>query len=184
MNKSLNPFSRILPGLIIVSLIAGMLTGCGGGGSNELPVNVDSVRNHVISLSEAIALTKRFRSTTDSLSVKCPFVRDSLQISHSEAFNRDSYNLLLNAKDSTGTPAAGIRTYFGIDPSGVLKLVMVPYDKNGNDILKHLISIDQKPVPGANSAKTESLSVEGAQAMEQGQLCPPNCPPPPASPLN
>lgn len=158
------------------------LSGCNTGPGNcEPAVNEDSVRNHVISLKEAIDFTTRFRKTVDTLNTHCPPFKDSFRVGHSEAFNRDSYYLLLKQKDSTGSPAAGIRIYYGLDDKGVMKLVMVPYDKNGNDIIKHLVSVGDKPVPGVSAAKTESLAVDGAQAMETGQLCPPNCPP--TSPL-
>jgi len=182
MNKFLRPVSWALPGLLGLLIISTFtLTGCGHG-EFDPPINVDSVSGHVIPIQEAIDFTSKFRRTVDSLNTKCPAFKDSFQIGNAEAFNRDSYLLLLKQHDSTGHLAAGIRIYYGLDAKGVFKLVMVPYDRNGNDIITRLLIGDQKPVPGVSPAKTESLVVDGAQALEQGQLCPTACAP--TSPLN
>ena len=182
MKKFLRPGSWILPVLfLLVAVCTFTLSGCHGG-PVEPPINEDSVRPHAISIAEAAALTANFRNTVDSLSKKCPQMKDSLRLGYSEAFNSDTYRILLRQKDSTGQLAAGIRIYYGLSKDGQVKLVMVPYDHNGNDILHHLISTDNKPVPGVSPAHTEALSVTDAQAMEQGQLCPTICPPAP-SPL-
>ncbi|HEX9511301.1 MAG TPA: hypothetical protein VF939_12515 [Puia sp.] len=177
MYKSPRPGSWSLP-LLFLMVIFGTFTlsGCHEG-SEEVPINVDSVKSHVIPIQEAIMFTSKYRATVDSLNAKCPLFKDSFQIGHAEAFNRDSYRLLLKQKDSTGAPAAGIRIYYGLDEKGVLKLVLVPYDKNGNDIITHLISNEDKQVPGVSPAHTEALTVNSAQALETGQLCPPVCPP-------
>lgn len=179
MNKNLRP-SWVLPGLTALTILSITFTGCGGGPVDP-PVNVDSVKTHAISIKAAAELTANFRSGIDSLDKKCPGLKDSLQFGYSEAFNRDTYQILLNQKDSTGQPAAGIRVYYGRGKTGQIQLVLVPYDRFGNDILHHLVALDEKPTPGASSAKTESLTVDGAQAMEEGQHCPPTCPP--TSPL-
>jgi hypothetical protein len=129
----------------------------------------------------AIQFTKDFRRAIDTFNVKCPGFKDSMQFGHSEAFNADSYALLLAQKDSAGRPAAGIRIYYGLGKDGQTRLVLVPYDVNGNDILHHLISVDSSKAP-AGAAKTEALSVDDPQAVEMGQHCPPTCPP--SSPLD
>jgi hypothetical protein len=182
MNKFLRPVSWALPGLLgLLTISTFTLSGCGPGPFDP-PVNVDSVTDHVIPIKEAIDFTTRFRNTVDTLNAHCTGFKDSFQIGHAEAFNRDSYYLLLKQKDSSGHYAAGIRIYYGIDPKGVMKLIMVPYSRDGYDIIKNLISVDEKPVPGVSPAKVESLSTGGAQALEMGQLCPTVCPP--TSPLN
>jgi hypothetical protein len=177
MNKFLRPVSWVLPGLLGLLIVSTFtLSGCGGG-PGEPPINLDSVSGHVIPIKDAIALTTKFRNTVDTLNAHCPGFKDSFLIGRSEAFNRDSYWLLLRQKDSSGHYAAGIRIYYGLDAKGVMKLVMVPYSRDGYDIIKNLISADDKPVPGVSPAKVESLSTGGAQALEQGQLCPTVCPP-------
>ena len=177
MNKFLRPGTLTLPAFLLIASFTFTLFSCGGGPDHgKPPYNVDSVKNHVIPLSMAIELTKDFRRSIDTFNQKCPGFKDSMQFGYSEAFNSDSYNLLLDQKDSTGKPAAGIRIYYGVGKNGQIKLILVPYDVNGNDILHHLVSIDNSKTP-AGGAKTESLIVDGPQALEEGQHCPPTCPP-------
>jgi hypothetical protein len=178
MNKSLRPGSWILPALLLMIISCTfMLTGCHEV-PGEPPLNEDSVRPHAISIADAAILTANFRNATDSLNKKCPQFKDSLRFGYSEAFNGDTYRILLRQKDSLGHLAAGIRIYYGLGKDGLVKLVMVPYDSSGNDILHHLISTE-KPGAGGGSAHTEALTVGGAQAMEEGQHCPTYCPPAP-----
>jgi hypothetical protein len=178
MNKMLRPGSWILPGLfLLVTATVFTLSGCNDHGTGEPAINMDSVKTHAISIADAAALTANFRNTIDSVNRKCPETKEALQFGHSEAFNSDVYRILLAQKDSTGQPAAGIRIYYGLGKTGQVQLVMVPYDQKGNDILHHLVTLDNKPVPGVSPAHTEALTVDGAQAMEQGQHCPSVCPP-------
>ena len=183
MNKFLKPGFWILPAIfVLATILLFNITGCRGGSDGGTPILTDSVKPHVISLKDAIELTARFRSSIDTFHKKCPDLKDSLRFGNSEAFNKDCYNLLLAQKDSNGVLAAGIRIYYGLGKEGQAKLILVPYDTSGNDILHHLISLDVKQVPGVSSAHTESLSVgDDAQALEQGQRCPPTCP---TGPLN
>jgi len=182
MSQSLKP-GRTLPVLfLLIAAVTFAISGCGGHGEgdHEPPLNEDSVKPHVIPLSYAIELTKDFRTSIDTFNTKCPGFKDSMQFGYSEAFNSDSYRLLLRQKDSSGRFAAGIRIYYGRGKTGRIQLVMVPYDVNGNDILNHLIAMDEKP--SSDSTKVKSLTVGGAQALEEGQHCPYVCPP--NSPLN
>src|SRR5258708_3926991 len=144
MNKFPKP-GRTLPVLLLLIALATTftLTGCGHGSGGEPPINEDSVKPHVISLATAIKLTTDFRNSVDTFNKKCPGFKDSFQLGYSEAFNSDSYRLLLHQKDSLGRPAAGIRIYYGLAKNdGHFTLIMVPYDVDGKDILKHLISTD------------------------------------------
>jgi hypothetical protein len=163
--------------LIVVATFTVLFSGCGGPGG-EPPINEDSVAPHVISLATAIKYTTDFRNAVDTFNQKCPGFKDSFKLGYSEAFNSDSYRLLLRQKDSLGRPAAGVRIYFGLSKDdGRVRFVLVPYDVNGNDILKHLVGEDEKPGAGDDTTKkVRSLTPGGAQALEQGQLCPPNCP--------
>jgi hypothetical protein len=183
MNHFLNRTSRLIPAFITFALVSTLgITGCRPGPCERLMVE-DSVKAHIIPLQEAIDYTSRFRATVDTLDSKCPEFARTFKVGHAESFNKYSYDFLLGQKDSLGRPAAGIRIYYGIDSTHTLKLVMVPYDENGNDILHHLASVGEKPAPGATSTQTEALIVNNAQAFEVGQLCPPVCPPS-SSPLN
>lgn len=183
MNHHLNRLSRVLPFLLpgaFLLVFCISFPGCKPGGGST--IIGDSVKPHIIPISEAIYYTSRFRGTVDSLNVKCPTFKDSFQIGHSEAFNKDVYNFLLEQKDSLGRPAAGIRAYYGVDSTGKVKLVLVPYDQDGNDILHHLSVGDDKQVPGVSPDRKESVVASNADALEVGVLCPPTCPP--SSPLN
>src|SRR5882762_6233940 len=154
MNKFQRP-GRTLPVLLLlIALATFTLTGCGGGSGGEPPINEDSVKPHVITLETAIKFTTDFRNSVDSFNKKCPGFKDSFQLGYSEAFNSDSYRLLLHQKDSLGRPAAGIRVYYGLSKDdGKFRLIMVPYDVDGKDILKHLISVDEKPETGDTTKK-------------------------------
>lgn len=183
MNKNLRSGSLFLPALFALVVVSTFgLSGCGGGAGVEPPINEDSVRPHAIPIAVAAKYTADFRNGIDSFNKNCPKFAETMQFGRAEAFNSDVFRLLLRQKDSTGKPAAGIRIYFGLDEKGVVKFVMVPYDVNGADILHHLISTDEKQVPGVSPAKTEALVIGGAQAMEMGQICPPICSP--GNPIN
>jgi len=179
MSKSLKSgFSRVPVLFSLIALSTLLLSGCGerpGGG--EPPINEDSVKPHIIPIQLAAAYTKDFRANIDSFNLKCPTFKDQMKFGYAEAFPTDLYRLLLKQKDSTGTIAAGIRIYYGRDgATGQIKMVLVPYDKNGNDIINKLISKDEKQLPGVSpEAKTATATTSDGQAGEQGQLCPTLC---------
>jgi hypothetical protein len=184
MSKFLRPGSLPLPAVFLLILLSTFyLSGCGDRGDGLPPINEDTVANHAIPIGLAVQYTKSFRRAADSFKLKCPELKDSLQLQYAESFDRDIFRALINVKDSSGEKAAGIRLYYGLDQKGVVKLVMIPYDKNGNDIITHIVGKPEKQVPGVSPARTEALTVDGgAQAMEVGQLCPTICSP--TSPLN
>jgi hypothetical protein len=177
MSKLLRPGTLLLPVVfLLIVLTTFCLSGCGDRGDGLPPINEDSVISHAISIAQAAQYTASFRNSIDSVNQKCPVFKDSMHFGKAEAFNSDVFRVLINVKDSTGTLAAGIRIYYGRGTDGLIRMVMVPYDKNGNDILTHLVGAPEKPVPGVSPAKTEALTTGGgAQAMEQGQQCPPAC---------
>jgi hypothetical protein len=183
----MNKFPRvgwILPALLLLIVVSVFtLSGCKGGSGDEPPINEDSVKTHVISLSTAIKYTANFRSSVDSFNKNCPGFQESFQMGYSEAFNSDSYRLLLHQKDSLGRLAAGIRIYYGLSKDdGRVRFIMVPYDVDGNDMLKHLITMDEKPSGGGEKQAKGLPADGGAQALEDGQRCPTVCPP--HTPLN
>ncbi|HVW58511.1 MAG TPA: hypothetical protein VHC48_00700, partial [Puia sp.] len=120
---------RTLPVLLLLIVVAAftvLFSGCGGPGG-EPPINEDSVAPHVISLATAIKYTTDFRNAVDTFNQKCPGFKDSFKLGYSEAFNSDSYRLLLRQKDSLGRPAAGVRIYFGLSKDdGRVRFVLVP----------------------------------------------------------
>ncbi len=155
-------------------LILAGLTGCGNNGhegDGPISINADTVKNHVISIDQARLLTRTFRASIDSFNHNCAGFKDSLKFGHAEEFPADVFNaLLLEHTDKQGT-AKGIRIYFGRGVDGEIKLVMVPVDSLGNDMIGTIV--DLKPKPG--TAHVEALSVSDGQAAEQGQRCPTAC---------
>lgn len=183
MSKTLRSGTLLLPVLLsLLTLTTFLFAGCGERpGEGEPPIDYDSVKPHIIPIQLAAYYTQNFRASVDSFNQKCPTFKDSMRFGHAEAFPSDLYRLLLKQKDSTGALARGIRIYYGRGPDGQIKMVLIPYDKNGNDIINHMVSTDEKQVPGVSPARNEktantaSSSSSNGQAGEQGQLCPTAC---------
>ena len=177
MNKSLSP-NRLLFTLLSFLIVASVLSGCGHDGDKVvLPKPIeDTVANHVISIDVARALTASFRNSIARLDTACPSFKDSMHFGHAESFPTDVYvKLLLQHNEKQGW-ARGIRIYFGRGVDGEIKLVLVPYDKNGNDMIDQLVGMDGKPSPGTKPIKGEALkTTENGQAIEEGQRCPTAC---------
>ena len=155
------------------------LAGCNEGPSGDgfPPINLDSVRTHVLNIQKAVKMTGDFRSTRDTLQTKCPGFKEHLGFGNAEAFNSDAIRILLQQKDSTGSLATGIRIYYGLEKiTGKVSMILVPIDKHGNDIINVLL-IGDKPGTGASQAKTQSLTLDNqsGQTIEQGQQCPTLC---------
>ncbi len=92
------------------------------------------MEDHSISLSEAAELTANYRETlTNTAEAKA------------EYFGKDALLALLDQN-----ACVGVRIYYGLDSTGVKKLVLVGVDADGNDLY------------------------EGA-LMERGIICPPTC---------
>ncbi|GGB14191.1 hypothetical protein [Puia dinghuensis] len=159
----------------VVCLFLSGVSGCGPGeGDKGKPqINEDTLRNHVIPIGLAIKYTKAFRATLDSTTNRLrPKAIDSITFSHAEEFPSDVfYSLLAQSNEKQGN-AKGIRIYLGRDTSGQLKLVLVPVDSLGNDIINHLVNQQGKPVPG--TAHIEAAT-SGGQGYEAGQVCPTVC---------
>jgi hypothetical protein len=177
MNNYLNPFklNTLIFTTLTILLVAVIfaLPGCQPAPAPTSTINLDSVKPHVIPIAQARRWTARFRAMNDSLRAKCPQFKDSLWLPRAEAFNSDLIGLLLSQKDSSGALAAGIRVYYGLDEKGVCRMILLPYDKNNNDIINRLTVVDDKPVPGVSAKVAESS--QGGQAGEQGQQCPTVC---------
>jgi hypothetical protein len=140
--------------------------------TGDIPYNEDSVKSHIISIDVARTYTSTFRNMTDTFDRQLPQLKSGYDLGRAEAFNRDVMALLLNQKDSLGNPAAGIRIYYGLDKGGQVRTVLVPYDKNGNDIIKQLITDKAVSIPGVSSAKAYW---DNGQVIENGQRCPTAC---------
>jgi len=173
MSKILQPIrlSKMLLFLLIVAS-ACHLSACRPDTGGEPPINPDSVRQHILPIGQAVEYTASFRASIDSFSKSTPHFADSMKFGHAESFPKDVfYELLRQTNDKQG-PAAGIRIYYGRDNAGLIRLILVPYDSSGNDIINHIIDLNGKPVPGAH---VEALSVSGGQTIQDGQRCPTVC---------
>jgi hypothetical protein len=159
--------------LVLIVLASTILSGCENHRNvGDIPYNEDSIKRHVISIEVAREYTKAFREATDTFRTKSIELKKTIDLGRAEAFNRDAIAVLLNQKDASGAVAAGIRIYYGLGKSGESRMVLVPVDKNGNDIINTLTNDRSVSVPGIGSA---SAFFGGGQAVEEGQRCPVVC---------
>lgn len=163
--KSLQLASVVLFVWILAAL------GCTPPGPVNIPFNEDSVRSHILPIGEAISYTKNFRSVRDS-SFKLSTLKNSAIFGQAEGFNRDAIAVLLNQQDASGAKAAGIRIYYGLDREGQVRMILVPYDNKGNDIINELIGNKVVSIPGIPAA---SAFATNGQTIENGQRCPVVC---------
>ena len=170
MSKILKPL-WLLPAILLGGLSVS-LSSCNNGGEQNLgaSINNDTIKHHVISIAEAVEMAASFRSAIGTLDKKLPHFKDSLDFGHAEAFPADVFRELLKQKDSLGQ-AIGIRIYYGRDPDGKIRQILVPVDSAGNDIINHMVDFDEKP----GQAHVEALKVSSGQALQNGQRCPTAC---------
>lgn len=155
--------------LIIVSAGLIALTSCAGGNGGGIPVDEAQARTHIISVKEAKAYTNSFELGRSQLAKRLgdsTYLVDTLNLPNAEMFNRHAIALLLNQEG-----AEGIRIYFGRDPKGEVRLVLLPVDKNGKNIIRKLIPNGAVHIPGISSAYAQ----EDGEAIENGQRCPTMC---------
>jgi len=179
--KKISWSPRFVPGVVIIAVVClflSVVSGCGphhgdGGGGDNPKINQDTLRNHVIPISLAIQFTKSFREALDSNYHINAKAIDSLRLSRAEEFPSDIfYDLLAQTNPKQGS-AKGIRIYLGRDPNGQLRMILVPVDSLGNDIINHLV--DSKSNGAAGRPHVESLQVNDGQGFEAGQQCPTVC---------
>jgi hypothetical protein len=161
----------------VVCLLFAGLSGCGPNEQNvdgKIPYNEDSVQNHIITIGLAREYTRNFRMAVDSFNRICGNFKDSMKFGHAESFPRDLFAALLDETNPKQGSAKGIRIYYGRGPDGDIRLVLVPYDSLGNDMIGHIVDLKARPgAPG--NAHVEALSTDSGQAGEDGQRCPTLC---------
>ncbi|MCY1019241.1 hypothetical protein [Pyxidicoccus sp. MSG2] len=157
---------RKVAGLVAVAALMslGFRDSPGPEKAGGIPFDLVAAKKHFISMDVAAGYTRHFRETREALHGQHPGMKARLALEQSESFNRDAIAALLNAKDSSGNPATGVRIYQGLDAAGQTRLVLVPYDARGNDILTKLSSPGDAAVTGVS-----------AEAVEDGIRCPPYC---------
>jgi hypothetical protein len=175
MSKILKP-ARLFQAFLFLLIVASacFLTSCNPGGKSgdEPPINTDTLKQHVIPIGEAIKLTANFRAALDMIALKYPQFKDSMDFGHAEAFPADVFRELLRQRNDSQGPAFGIRIYYGRDAAGKIRQILVPYDSNGNNIINHLVDINNQPTKGAH---VEALKVSDGQAIQNGARCPTAC---------
>jgi len=143
-------------------------SGCRPGGSGgKIPINEDSARLNIISANLGKSYLKSFKAADTEL----PHVVNDTFLAHfqlpiAEAFNRDAIGALLNVDG-----AVSIRVYLGRDDNGLVRMVLVPVDKNGHDIYTQLV----KPGAAAPGEAQPQVKAQDAQVVDIGQRCPTMC---------
>jgi hypothetical protein len=154
---------------VALSLVLLTLASCNDD-SHKIPFDRDKAKQHIIRMGTADTMRAEFAAGRDTLTRL--LANDStgfinrFQMADAEMFNRDAIIALLDAEG-----AAGIRIYMGRD-SGKVKLVLLPVDKQGNDIRTNLLN--SKSLTQKAAAQTE-FEHDGPQAVEVGQRCPTVC---------
>ncbi|PSL25917.1 hypothetical protein [Chitinophaga ginsengisoli] len=153
------------------AVLIAALTKCTPHHEQQRDIPLDKARAlvHVISIDEARSLRQGFLVGRKELQRKLPgnYLDSAFNIPEGETFNRDAIAAILNAKG-----AQGLRIYMGKDEKGQVRMVLLPVDSSGTDILTTLVSRDKAAIiPGIQPARASSLE----QAMESGQRCPPLC---------
>lgn len=156
--------------LHLTILSAGLigLTGCSGG-QGGIPVDEKLASIHIIPVKDAKAYTRSFEQGRSDLAKRLgdsTYLVDTLNLPNAEMFNRHAIALLLNQEG-----AEGIRIYFGRDAKGQVRLVLLPVDKEGKNIIRKLLPDGIVSIPGISSAYAQ----EEGEAIENGQRCPTMC---------
>jgi hypothetical protein len=162
-----------------VLLFIGGLSGCNpndGGDRKPPPINADTVRNHIISVTEARELTRNFRRGIDSFNHYCTSFKDSLKFDHAEELPADVFNALLAFHNDKQGLAKGIRMYYGRGPNGEIKLLLVPTDSLHNDMIGTIV--DLKPQDSTKVVRDRAAapsSTDPGQVVDRTQRCPTIC---------
>ena len=112
--------------------------------------------NNLISLNEAISLTKRYRE--NKRQILAEEYRDMDVLAIAETYDREAFDKLLATPGCTG-----VRVYYGMSADTQVKAVIVAVNAQNDDILP------------TNAAGDVVI-------LDQSWRCPPSCPA--ASPLN
>ena len=156
--------------LHLTILSAGLvaLTSCSDG-QGKIPVDEKLARVHIIPVKDAKAYSRSFEQGRSDLAKRLgdsTYLVDTLNLPNAEMFNRHAIALLLNQEG-----AEGIRIYFGRDAKGQVRLVLLPVDKEGKNIIRKLLPAGTVSIPGVSSAYAQ----EEGEAIENGQRCPTMC---------
>ena len=160
--------------VFMLAVLSILFSSCKDRAGGKIPFDEERARQQIIPVRHGSQYSVNFVNLRDSVLPK--LIRDSLFLEQrfnlpiAETFNRDAIIALLNADGCDG-----VRVYFGNDDKGLVRLVLMPVDKEGKDIITKLTGQVTKNAAGQVSRAT---AVDG-ESVENGQR-----PPPPSSPLN
>lgn len=162
-NLSNRPFFLVIACLLVLAVVS-----CNNKEGGKITIDEKRAAEQVIPVEQGIAYQNRFtaaRTELAGLLKDSTFLARKFNLANAESFNRDAIGLLLNQHG-----ADGIKIYFGSDEKGQVKLVLVPVDKNGKDIITGLLGNNTAlTIPGISSAYAQT----GGKVVENGQVCPP-----------
>jgi hypothetical protein len=140
----------------------------------KIPYDKQRAMRYVVAYDSLVGYVNSFTTERKRL---YGMVKDSMYFKQSfnmpagEMFNRDAIIALLNAPGMEN-----VRIYLGKKKNGEVVFVLLPVDKNNNDIKVNLVDADRVgaiSVPGVSSAN--AAPPPGAQGLEDGQRCPTVC---------
>lgn len=156
-----------IPLLLTALLIAGCKDREPGDG--KIPFDRKKALEHIIPVSLGSQYSKNFVGLRDTILPRVildsSFLPRRFNLPIAETFNRDAIIALLNADGATG-----VRVYFGNDEKGLVRLVLMPVDKEGKDIITTLV---EDSTANRNSSQSKAAAFTEGQSVENGQRPPP-----------
>ena len=158
----------------ILAALTVLYSSCNDRGAGKIPFDEARARQQIIPVKQGSQYSVKFVNLRDSVLPKqirdSSFLERQFNLPIAETFNRDAIIALLNADG-----ADGVRVYFGNDDKGLVRLVLMPVDKEGNDIVAKLTGTLSEKAAGQ---ATKLVAADG-ESVENGQR-----PPPPYSALD
>lgn len=124
--------------------------------------------NHSIPLNQAIQMTTLYRQEKEN--ILSPEYKGKNILSICETFDAAPFLQILN-----NPLCKSLRVYFGMSDDLKVHAIFVGVNEKNEDMLPAAVS-------GTSGLTSDETTEDGSIIVEEGILCPPNCPPP--SPLN
>jgi hypothetical protein len=129
--------------------------------------NTSTTSNHVISLREAIDLTRRFRKNRRVITKDEFADKDILPLA--ETFDKEAFRRFMDNEN-----CKGIRIYLGMKEDYTIHSVIVGVDADNRDMLPKESTLQTFFL----SDVTDADLTDPNEILENGQRCPPDCAPP------
>jgi hypothetical protein len=121
--------------------------------------------SHRIPVQKAREMTARYKAHKKIILKK--EYEDKNILSECETFNREAIDSLLAQQG-----CAGLRIYFSMDDALTVRAILVAVNSNNQDILPAEGTMEAST---SSSTKSTSTDTDGI-VVEDGRICPPNCP--------